>query len=176
MDNSLRSIKTNGEEVGRIRNDKSQVSGNGGGERTTPNRNLTACDATGLNLWTTAQKVRHYWVSNVWVLKDPTIPSKVGRVVLYKFGLGILRKLGDCGFDPFSVTEGAPFHISVSQGSFPDYSQSQFLKPSPIMADDDALAALVAKCFSLEAIVDPSNFKSYEQLQEKYQRVMSGAK
>ena len=134
------------------------------------------CDATGSNLWTPAQKVRHYWVSNAWVLKDPTIPSKVGRVMLYKFGLVILRKLGDCGFDPFSVTEGAAFQVSVSQGSFPDYSGSTFLKQSPIVADDDVLAALLAKCFSLQAIVDPSNFKSYEQLQEKYQRVMSGAK
>ena len=57
----------------------------------------------------------------------------------------------------------------------PWHDKSEFESPSPLLNGDDALLEeLWNKQYSLKEFTDPSNFKSYEELQKRMDIVLSG--
>jgi hypothetical protein len=78
--------------------------------------------------------------------------------------------------DPFDAEEGANFRLRiVSNGGFPDYGKSSFDAPSPI-GDADMLESVLKQRRSLVAIIDPSQFKSYDELKRKFDQIVTVAK
>lgn len=128
------------------------------------------------------QKRRLKYTSNVYVVKDPANPDNEGKVFMYSFGKKIFDKLNDLmnptfededPVNPFDLWEGANFRLKIRQfEGYPNYDKSEFDAPSPLLDDDDALEAVWKQEHSLQALVDPANFKSYDELKQKLYRVL----
>ena len=56
---------------------------------------------------------------------------------------------------------------------FVNYDKSEFDTPAPVMdGDDEQLEKIWNQQYSLTEIVDPKNFKSYDELNQKMHRVV----
>ena len=80
-------------------------------------------------------------------------------------------------FDPFDFWKGANFKLKVRKvAGYINYDKSEFESPSPLLNGDDALLEeLWNKQYSLKEFTDPSNFKSYEQLKQRLDEVLTAA-
>ena len=129
------------------------------------------------------QKRRLSYVSNILVVKDPSNPQNEGQVFLYKYGKKIFDKLNDLmnpqfpdeqPINPFDFWEGANFNLKIRQvEGYRNYDKSEFSSVSAVSEDDAELEAIWAKQHSLQEIVDPKNFKSYDELKAKLYKVLA---
>lgn len=128
------------------------------------------------------QKRRLSYIANVYIVKDPAHPENEGKVFLYKFGKKIWDKIqtvmypefeGDEAVNPFDLWEGANFRLKIRNvAGYRNYDQSQFDPKAPLLNDDEQLEKVWASEHSLKKIVDPSNFKSYDELKAQLDRVL----
>ena len=131
------------------------------------------------------RKRKMYYISNVLVVRDPKQPENEGKVFLFKYGAKIMGKLNDAitppfpdtdPIDPFDAEEGADFRLRiVSNGGFPDYDKSSFDPPSPI-GGAEIVESVLNQRRSLAAIIDPSQFKTYDELKRKLDQIVAVAK
>jgi hypothetical protein len=129
------------------------------------------------------QKRRLHYISNIYVVKDPANPSNDGKVFLYQYGKKIFDKINDVmhpqfedekPVNPFDLWEGANFRLRIRNvEGYRNYDKSEFDKPSPLLEDDSALEATWKLEHRLTPFVDPSQFKSYEDLQKKLNKVLN---
>jgi hypothetical protein len=129
------------------------------------------------------RKLSYY--SNILVVSDPKHPENEGKVFLFKFGKKIFDKIAETmnpAFDdekpvnPFDFWKGANFKLKIRKvDGYWNYDKSEFESVSPIAEDDNAIKAIWAKQHALKPFVDPSNFKTYDELKEKLIRVISGS-
>ena len=128
------------------------------------------------------QKRKLSFYSNIYVIKDPANPQNEGKVFIYRYGKKIFDKLNDLmnpqfedeeRVNPFDFWDGATFRLKIrKEGRYWNYDKSEFDSPSPL-ADDEELDAIWDQCQSLQAIVDPKNFKSYDELKARLNRVLN---
>jgi hypothetical protein len=129
------------------------------------------------------QKRRLHYVSNLYVVSDPSNPQNEGKVFLFKYGKKIFDKLMESmqpQFDdeqpvnPFDLWEGADFKIKIRQvEGWVNYDKSEFASPSALLGgDDEKLEELYSKVHSLKEFIDPSNYKSYGELKAKMNKVL----
>jgi len=128
------------------------------------------------------RKLSYY--SNILIVSDPKHPENDGKVFLYKFGKKIFDKITEAmqpAFDdetpinPFDFWKGANFKLKIRKvDGYWNYDKSEFESVSPIAADDEAIKAIWTKQHALKPFVDPSNFKTYDELKEKLNRVIMG--
>jgi hypothetical protein len=124
------------------------------------------------------------FVGNILVLKHTARPEDEGKVFLYGFGKKIFDKLndkmnpseetGETPFNPFDFWNGADFILKIKNvATFRNYDDSQFKAQSPLFDGDDAkLEAIYKQLYSLKAEIAPDKFKSYEELEKKFLRVI----
>lgn len=134
------------------------------------------------------RKRKTRYVANIIVIKDNAAPETEGKVFLFSFGVKLYQKLEAAMFpeeeledvvetlDPFDFWSGANFHLKCENVSgYRNYDKSKFLKSSPLFSEDDD--ELIKKVWesqhSLLELNDPSHFKSYEELEERYLDVIS---
>ena len=130
------------------------------------------------------RKLSYY--SNVLIVSDPTHPENEGQVKLFKFGKKIFDKITEAmqpEFDdetpinPFDFWKGANFKLKIRKvDGFWNYDKSEFEGVSAIADNDDNIKAIWEKQYPLKPFLDASNFKSYEELKEKLNRVITGSK
>ena len=130
------------------------------------------------------RKLSYY--SNVLVVSDPAHPENEGQVKLFKFGKKIFDKITEAmqpEFDdetpinPFDFWKGANFKLKIRKvDGFWNYDKSEFEGVSAIADNDDSIKAIWEKQYPLKPFLDASNFKSYEELKEKLNRVITGTK
>jgi hypothetical protein len=134
------------------------------------------------------QKRRLGFHANVYVVKDPANPQNEGKVFKYKFGKKIFDKLNDMmnpqfededAVNPFDFWEGANFKLKARNvEGYRNYDKSEFdtpgvlTKPDGTPMNDEELEAIWSKQYSLQEIIDPKNFKSYEELKTKLYKVL----
>lgn len=136
------------------------------------------------------QKRRLHYVSNIYVVSDPQNKDAEGKVFRYRYGKKIFDKItkmmnpdleSEPRVNPFHLYKGANFKLKMTrqtvniggrQVNFPNYDESVFLAPGPFLEDDDALEAIWKAQHSLKEIIDPKNFKSYEQLKARLDDVL----
>lgn len=128
------------------------------------------------------QKRRLSFYSNIYVVKDPNNPQNEGKVFLYKYGKRIFDKLNDLmnpqfedekPVNPFDFWEGTDFRLKIRKvDGYWNYDKSEFDSPGQL-ADDDALEGIWEQQHSLQDLTDPKNFKSYEELQARLNRVLN---
>lgn len=129
------------------------------------------------------RKRKKNYISNILVVSDPKNPGNEGKVFLYKYGTRIFDKLRDLiappsdmtgiePVDPFDVEEGPNFMLRVTKdGRYPDYQKSAFDQVLTSIGDEDKIAAILSQRKSLSALVDPSQFKTYHALKEKFEKM-----
>ena len=125
-------------------------------------------------------KRRLSFISNILVVKDPSNPDNEGKVFLYKFGKKIFDKINDAAMpefedeqkvDAFSLGKGANFRLKIRNvEGYRNYDKSEFDSPSEI--PDDKLESIYNQLKPLQELVDPKNFKSYDELKTKLYRVL----
>jgi hypothetical protein len=132
------------------------------------------------------QKRRLHYVSNVYVVSDPKNPANEGKVFKYRFGKKIFEALKEAispafedekAINPFDLRgEGANFKIKIRKvDGYWNYDKSEFSDTAPLFDDENKLSGIYTQLHSLSGIIAPSEFKTYEELKEKLQRVLGSA-
>jgi hypothetical protein len=129
------------------------------------------------------QKRRLTYISNVLVIKDTANPANEGKVFLYKYGKKIFDKIkekiepqfeDEKAVNPFSFWDGANFKLKIRKvEGYRNYDKSEFDNPSPLFdGDDDKIEKVWKAEYSLKEFLDPTHFKSYDELKSKLDRVL----
>jgi hypothetical protein len=129
------------------------------------------------------QKRRLTYIANILVVSDPKNPENEGQIRLYKFGKKIFDKISEAmnpefadetPLNPFDFWEGANFKIKIRQvEGYRNYDKSEFDSITSVLdGDDDKLEALWKKEYSLKEFLDPKQFKSYDTLKAKLDKVL----
>ena len=128
------------------------------------------------------QKRRLTYISNILVVSDPKNPENEGQIRLYKFGKKIFDKISEAmnpefadetPLNPFDFWEGANFKIKIRQvEGYRNYDKSEFDSITPVDGDDAALEAIWKKEYSLKEFLEPKQFKSYDALKAKLDKVL----
>ena len=129
------------------------------------------------------QKRKLSYISNIYVVKDPTNPQNEGKVFLYKFGKKIFDKItaamqpefeDEEAIDPFDFWQGANFKLKAKNvAGYRNYDSSEFAAVSPLLDDDDALEALWKKQYPLVEFTAADQFKAYDILQQRLDSVLN---
>ena len=132
------------------------------------------------------RKRRLHYVSNIYVVSDPSNPEIEGKVFLYKYGKKIFDKIMDVmqpqfqdekPVNPFDFWGGADFKLKIRQvEGYRNYDKSEFADSTEFLGADDAkLEAVYNTLHNLGEFVDPKNYKSYEELSKKLYEVLGEA-
>ena len=131
------------------------------------------------------RKLNYY--SNVLVVSDPKHPENEGKIKLFKYGKKIFDKLMEAmnpefedekPLNPFDFWSGADFKLKIRKvDGYWNYDKSEFDKPNALFDGDDVkLESLWKQEFSLAEFTSATNFKSYDELKERFDRVIAGSK
>jgi len=128
------------------------------------------------------QKRKLSYYSNIYVVSDKANPENEGKVFLYKYGKKIFDKImasmqpefeDETPINPFDMWEGANFKLKITNvAGYWNYDKSEFAAPAALAADDDTLEKIWRQANSLQEFVAPSNFKTYEELEERLNLVL----
>lgn len=151
------------------------------------------CSERNSELWATGieankeivrkRKRKQQYISNIYVISDPKNPQNEGKVFLFKYGKKIFDKIqeamkpvfeGENPIDPFDFWQGADFRLKVRRADgYPNYDNSSFENQSPLLdGDDGALEKIWNSLYNLSEFHDPKNFKSYEELNARLDKVL----
>ena len=129
------------------------------------------------------QKRKLTYYANVLVVSDPKNPGNEGKVFLYKFGKKVFEKINakinpefedEKPMNPFDFWKGANFKLKIrNYEGYRNYDKSEFDTTSALFDGDDKQIEKVWKsAYSLKDFVKPENFKSYDELKDKLNRVL----
>ena len=129
------------------------------------------------------QKRKLTYIANILVISDPSNPENEGQIKLYKFGKKIFDKISEAmnpefadetPVNPFDLWDGANFKLKIRNvEGYRNYDKSEFADASPLFEGDDAkLEELWKKEFSLKEFTATSQFKPYEQLKGRLDKVL----
>jgi len=128
------------------------------------------------------QKRRLSYIANIYVIEDSKNPQNEGKIFLYKFGKKIFDKINEAmnpafedekPLNPFDMWKGANFKLKIRKvEGYQNYGKSEFESPSVLLNDDDKLESIWKKEYSLKEFLAPDNFKSYDELKAKLDRVL----
>ena len=130
------------------------------------------------------RKLSYY--SNILVVSDPKHPENEGKVFLYKFGKKIFDKIteamqpafeDEAAINPFDFWKGANFKLKIRKvDGYWNYDKSEFEGVSALADNDDKIKSIWSTQHALKPFLAADNFKTYEELKEKLNRVLSGAR
>ena len=130
------------------------------------------------------RKLSYY--SNIFVVSDPKHPENEGKVFLFKFGKKIFDKITEAmkpefedekPINPFDFWEGANFKLKIRKvDGYWNYDKSEFDSPTPIKDNDEAIEQIWEKQYALKPFLAPENFKSYDELKAKLDKVLTGSR
>jgi hypothetical protein len=129
------------------------------------------------------QKRKLSYVANILVISDPSNPANEGQVRLYKFGKKIFDKITEAmnpdfadetPVNPFDMWEGANFKLKIRNvEGYRNYDKSEFADVSALLdGNDEKLEELWKKQFSLKDFTERKNFKPYDQLKGRLDKVL----
>jgi len=129
------------------------------------------------------QKRKLTYISNILVISDPKRPQNEGKAFLYKFGKKIFDKIkeklepqfaDETPLNPFDFWKGANFKVKIRNvEGYRNYDKSEFDSPAPLFAGDDVQIEKTWKsAHSLKDFLKPDNFKTYDELKAKLERVL----
>jgi hypothetical protein len=129
-----------------------------------------------------AQKRKLGYICNIYVIQDQANPENNGKVFLFKFGKKIYDKLndamhpqfpGDVPMNPFDLWAGADFKLKIRNvEGYRNYDKSEFAASAPLFDDDARMEAVWKQEHALQPFLAPSNFKTYEELKAKLDKVL----
>ena len=131
-------------------------------------------------------KRKKNFVSNILVINDSGNPENNGKVFLYRYGVKIHNKIMDAMKPEFADEEpiiphdfwqGANFRLRQRKvAGYPNYDKSEFDSVSALYeGDEDKLKEVWATQYPLSEFVDPTNYKSYDELKTRLETVLGGS-
>ena len=131
------------------------------------------------------QKRKLNYMANVYIVSDPKHPENEGKVKLYRFGAKIFEKITEAmnpqfadetAINPFDLWKGANFKLKITKvAGYQNYDKSEFMSPSALLDDDDELEKIWKSEHSLSEMVSDKEFKSYDDLKSRLDKVLGGA-
>lgn len=137
------------------------------------------------------QKRKLTYVSNIYVVKDPANPENEGKVFLFKYGKKIFDKIMDAAkpeyedevaIEAFDFWKGANFKLKAKNvAGYRNYDSSEFGPQSVLSPDggadsdemnDLALEQIWKREYSLQELISPDKFKTYEELKKRLDSVL----
>jgi hypothetical protein len=129
------------------------------------------------------QKRKLSYVANILIISDPSNPANEGQVKLFKFGKKIFDKITEAmnpefadetPVNPFDMWEGANFKLKIRNvEGYRNYDKSEFASKSAIFeGDDEKLEQLWKSEFGLKEFSEKKQFKPYEQLKSRLDKVL----
>ena len=130
------------------------------------------------------RKLSYY--SNILVLEDSANAENEGKVFLFRYGKKIFEKItsvmnpefkDESPLNPFDFWEGANFKMKMRQvDGFANYDKSEFASVTPLCDGKDAdLEEVWKQQHSLQDLVDSESFKSYQELEARFNTVVGGS-
>jgi hypothetical protein len=129
------------------------------------------------------QKRRLHFISNIYVVNDSGNPENEGKVFLFKYGKKIFDKLNEAmnpqfadeaPLNPFDLWAGANFKLKIRNlEGYRNYDKSEFDSSKPLVEDDEKLETIWKAEHSIQAFLDASNFKSYDELKARLMKVLA---
>ena len=130
------------------------------------------------------RKLSYY--ANILIVSDPKHPENEGQVKLFKFGKKIFDTIteamqpafeDEAAINPFDFWKGANFKLKIRKvDGYWNYDKSEFETPTVVASDDNAIKEIWAKQYALKPFLAPDNFKTYDELKEKLNRVLAGTR
>jgi hypothetical protein len=130
------------------------------------------------------RKLSYY--ANILIVSDPKHPENEGKVFLYKFGKKIFDKIAEkmtpafedeSPVNPFDFWKGANFKLKIRKvDGYWNYDKSEFEAVSEVADSDDKIKEIWSKQHPLKPFLAPDNFKTYDELKEKLNRVIAGTR
>ena len=128
------------------------------------------------------RKLSYY--SNILVLEDSANAENEGKVMLFRYGKKIFEKItgvmnpefkDESPLNPFDFWEGANFKLKIRQvDGYANYDKSEFAGQSKLYDGDDAKCEAIWKQqHSLQDLVSVDNFKSYQELESRFNTVIA---
>tara|TARA_B000000441_G_scaffold132522_1_gene119296 strand:- start:2097 stop:2987 length:891 start_codon:yes stop_codon:yes gene_type:complete len=128
------------------------------------------------------RKRRLHYVSNIYVVSDPSNPDNDGKVFLYQYGKKIFDKIMDLmqpqfadesPVNPFDFWEGADFKLKIRNlEGYRNYDKSEFSSAAALSEDDEKLEAVYNQMHDLNEFTNPENYKTYDELKVKLAKVL----
>ena len=132
------------------------------------------------------QKRKLSYYTNIYVVSDPKRPENEGKVFLYKFGKKIFDKVmeamqpefsDETPINPFDMWKGADFKLKIRKvDGFWNYDKSEFAEQSEFLTNDEEREKVYNLEHKLKPFHETSNFKTYDELKEKMERVLGGSR
>ena len=159
---------------------------------TTINEKCPACEHNN-TLWNSGieankdiarkQKRKLSYIANILVVSDPANKENEGQVRLFKFGKKIFDKITEAmnpefadekAINPFDMWEGANFKLKIRNvEGYRNYDKSEFAEVSALFdGDDEKLESLWKSEHGLKEFTEKKQFKSYEQLKTRLDKVL----
>lgn len=124
------------------------------------------------------------YMSNIYIVSDPSNPQNEGKVFLYKYGVKIFEKIQEVmkpefkdeeALNPFDFWKGANFRLKIRKvAGYTNYDKSEFDNSSPLFKDDNELEKVWKSQYHLKEFSDSSNFKTYAELKDRLYEVLGG--
>ena len=128
------------------------------------------------------QKRKLQYIANIFVVSDPANPDNEGKVFLFKFGKKIFDLINDkmnpefddeTPVNPFDLWNGCNFRLRARKvAGFRNYDKSEFDSQTALADDDAELERIWNTQYSLEELVAPDQFKSYDELKTRFETVI----
>ena len=128
------------------------------------------------------RKLSYY--SNILVIEDSMNAENEGKVFLFRYGKKIFEKIesvmnpefkDETPINPFDFWAGANFKLKIRKvDGYANYDKSEFAAPTQLLdGDDGKLEELWKTQHSLQGILAPENFKSYQELESRFNTVIA---
>jgi hypothetical protein len=129
------------------------------------------------------QKRKLSYISNILVVSDPKRPQNEGKVFLFKYGKKIFEKIkaqlepefqDETPMNPFDFWKGANFKLKIrNYEGYRNYDKSEFEASAALFnGEDDKIEKVWKSAYSLKDFLKEENFKSYDELKAKLDRVL----
>jgi hypothetical protein len=132
-----------------------------------------------------AQKRKLNYTANIYVVSDPKHPENEGKVFLFRFGKKIFDKITEAmnpafedetPMNPFDLWKGADFKLRIRKvAGYQNYDSSEFASPAPLLDDDAELEKIWKSQYSLQPLLADKEFKSYDELKTRLDKVLGEA-
>lgn len=137
------------------------------------------------------QKRKLQYYTKILVVADSKHPENEGKVFFFKFGKKIFDKIMDKArptfedekpVNVFNFLTGADFKLKIRKvEGYANYDKSEFAEPAPLAGGDEKLMAQIVEAAELLGPISQfldrkKYFKTYEELEAKFQKVIKATK
>lgn len=131
------------------------------------------------------QKRKLHYVSNIKVITDSKHPENEGKAFLFNYGKKIHDMIknkmsppeefkDEVPCNPFDFWNGADFKLKIRKvDDQTNYDTSSFSEKSSALGTDEEIAEIWKQCHPLQPFLDKSNFKTYDELKARLQKVLN---